>query len=135
MATIYYTGQTKIKIYYRKEIIIMEYKLRKAIEEKDWFIEKDGENWILSKFTPAGEDYFFTIRNSNILEDVKEEFETFDADEHVDMWIPHRGTYGVPTSVRTLIEDAEKIKDYLSELYTIVEKYYGKTETRTESSK
>lgn len=44
------------------------------------------------------------------------EYEDFDADEHAAMWIESRGERGIPSSIRTLIDDADAIKEMLKEL-------------------
>lgn len=37
----------------------------------------------------------------------------FDADEHASLYIENRGTHGIPNDIKTLIEDAESIKEKL----------------------
>ena len=40
----------------------------------------------------------------------------FDIDEHVELWVEHRGEGGCPSAVRELVEDAEAIKQMLKTL-------------------
>lgn len=52
----------------------------------------------------------------NFPESVYEYARDFDADEHAEMWVRHRGEGGCPSSVRKLIDDADAIKEMLEEL-------------------
>ena len=52
----------------------------------------------------------------NFPESVYEYAHDFDADEHAEMWLGHRGEGGCPSSVRELIDDADAIKEMLEEL-------------------
>ena len=51
--------------------------------------------------------------DSGFIEEFKQLANDFDADEHAEMWLPHRGENGVPDDIRTLIDDAEGIKNKL----------------------
>ena len=96
----------------------MDKKLKDKIEELGWFITKGGnEDWLLSKYSPAGEDFGIVVSQANFLEDVKSEAENFDVDDHVDALAEMRGTHGVPGSFKILVEDAEDIQTMLTELY------------------
>ncbi len=71
----------------------------------------------LSQYSPAGEDFSFTAEKKNFAHSVNEYAENFDADEHAEMWIENMHTVrGVPQSIRTLINDADAIKEMLTEL-------------------
>lgn len=72
------------------------------------------------KYSPAGEDFGFDIYFEDITDipdEVGKFYNSFDIDEHIEMWIEARrnGTSGVP-STRTLVKDAEDIDKMLDEL-------------------
>lgn len=73
-----------------------------------------------SQYTPAGEDWIETIwfdgSQKSFVDSVKERVDYFDVDEEVEVWIPHRGTSGVPSSISVLVEDAEWKLNELKEL-------------------
>ena len=78
----------------------------------------------LEKYSPEGEDFSmiidFETENpvDSFLKDLKDYYEDFDPDEHAEMWIEARGRVsGVPNSIRTLIDDAEAIKEMIYELW------------------
>ena len=97
-------------------------KLKKAIEAKadelGWSIYRDDEGgWDFGKYSPAGEDFSFYVGGEDIVKEVYEYYEGFDPDEHAKMWIEAQGRVsGVPSSIRTLIDDAEAIDEMLKEL-------------------
>lgn len=76
----------------------------------------------LEKYSPAGEDFLMVIdfdkedQADTFISDLREYFEDFDVDEHVEMWLPSRGKGGCPSSVRELVEDAEAIEKMVEEL-------------------
>ena len=49
-------------------------------------------------------------------EQVREYAYDFDPEEHAEMWVESRGKRGVPDSIRTLIDDADAIKEMAFEL-------------------
>lgn len=86
-------------------------------ERLDWSVHECEDGSVeLEKHSPAGEDFIFTVSSENFVREVKEYAADFDVDEHVEMWVNSRGTRGVPSSVRTLVEDAEAIDEMLEEL-------------------
>ena len=69
------------------------------------------------KYSPAGEDYMFTVWYKSLIDipdGVTEVYQTFDAEEHAKLWI-NSGASGVP-DLRTLLDDADAIRDMLEEL-------------------
>lgn len=88
---------------------------------------QDGENYItLERFTPAGEDWcpiiWFDGTNEGFVESVRKLYENFDVDEEAEIYIENRGKNGIPSSIRTLINDAEWKEDVLGELAEELEK-------------
>lgn len=93
-------------------------KRQKAICEKlGWEVQPEGNRVVLSQSSPAGEDFFFYVDNKKFAENVSEFAEEFDPDEHAEMWVKcMHSVRGVPQSIRILIDDADAIKEMLTEL-------------------
>ena len=70
--------------------------------------------------TPAGEDVVMTVwydgTENGFVEAMRKLSDDFDVDEHVELNSSSRGENGVPDSIRTLVEDAEWIDAFLSDL-------------------
>lgn len=102
-------------------------KLKEIIEKLGWKIDNisfgDGEvGWDLQQYSPAGEDFYFSIcHNNDVATAIKEitqyAEDGFDIDEHIEMWIEAKrnGVRDVP-GTRELVNDAEEIKRMLEEL-------------------
>lgn len=113
-------------------------KILRTIEENGFTYEYEDDNIIyLQMYTPAGEDWSIETPLGDTDEDfvkaVREYADNFDVDEEAEKWIERRGQRGVPSSIRTLVEDAEwkeraidmlanSLEDCLS---TIQKKYYA----------
>ena len=82
-------------------------------ENQGWNVNVYETEIELSKYTPAGEDFSFTIETDDDPQKQVEEYANdFDVDEHVKMWI---GGLGAP-SIRALLEDAEWLDEDLQRL-------------------
>ncbi len=90
-----------------------------------WSIyEGDDNEYEFSQYSPAGEDFAFCVSGTTadeIIDGVREYAREFDVDEHVEMWIEARrhGVGGVP-SARTLVHDAETLKEWLEDLASVL---------------
>lgn len=96
-----------------------------AAEEIDWAVHIEDDCIEFEKYSPAGEDFIFTIVGNDegaVAEKVREYAYDFDPDEHAEMWVESRGKRGVPDSIRTLIDDADAIKEMLFELADVLRK-------------
>lgn len=90
-----------------------------AAELLDWSVHINDDCIEFEKYSPAGEDFIFTITGNDearVVEQVREHAYDFDPDEHAEMWVESRGKRGVPDSIRTLIDDADAIKEMVFEL-------------------
>ena len=72
--------------------------------------------------SPCGEDIGFEVDKENytfddIFEEVMSNFKYFDVDEHAIMWYETNGKSGAPTDLRTLLNDAQSIKNMYGYLY------------------
>ena len=87
-------------------------------EDLGWRVHFYDDNSIeFETYSPAGEDFIFSIEGRDIVREVAEYAYDFDADEHASMWINARERVpGVPKSVRTLIDDADEIQKMLDEV-------------------
>ena len=95
----------------------MNNKQRKICDELGWVLREDGEYVDVCQYSPAGEDFFFTVPKRNFATEVDQYADDFDADEHAEMWISCRNAVrGIPQSIRTLIDDADAIQEMLYKL-------------------
>ena len=93
------------------------------IETLDWDVYCDGDGSVeLYQFSPAGEDFGFTVSESNLIEDVKDYAESFDSEEHAAMWYDAKQ--------HELVEDADAIQEMLEDLATNLCAYREKEETK-----
>ena len=92
----------------------MNKKHRKICDKLGWVLREDDKYVDVCQYSPAGEDFFFTVPKRNFAQEVDQYADDFDADEHAEMWIECRNTVrGVPQSIRTLINDADAIQEML----------------------
>ena len=81
----------------------------------------------LEKYSPAGEDFILTVfyeDAADFVHKVWEQYEAFDVDEHVEMWILARERVkGVPKA-SVLVKDAEEIEKMIEELYDALNDKY-----------
>lgn len=98
--------------------------LQTAIENHGWNITAYNDSyWDISQFSPAGEDFFFTINHNNsvkkAIEEISQYANDFDVDEHIEMWVEARqidnNRLKVPP-IKILVEDAEAIQEMLDNL-------------------
>ena len=102
------------------------------IETLGWDVYCDGDGSVeLYQFSPAGEDFGFTVSANNLIEDVKDYAESFDSEEHAAMWYDagQSGVRGVP-SLHELVEDADAIQEMLNDLATNLCAYREKEESK-----
>ena len=72
--------------------------------------------------SPCGEDIGFEVYKEDytfddIFEEVMSNFKYFDVEEHAIMWYETHGKSGAPTDLRTLLNDAQAIKNMYGYLY------------------
>ena len=102
---------------------------QEILEEQGWRlldIETEGnkayveiENW-----SPAGEDLPETIfidENDTFASAARKWADSFDKDEHVELWVESRGKRGVPSTIRELVDDAEEIQQMFNDLADALE--------------
>ncbi len=105
----------------------------KVIKDCGWNVNVTNKDIEIENWSPAGENLVeYLNKDADIFVQVSEIALSFDIDEHVEPLIEMRGTYGVPSSISTLIEDAEKIQCMYSELANKLLKKKKEIEARRE---
>ena len=102
---------------------------RDAIEKLDWDIveiNRQMGSWYveIENFSPAGEDLCETIwieDGETLAQAALRWADSFDVDEHVELWLGSRGENGVPATARELVEDAEAIQEMFDNLAKAIE--------------
>lgn len=95
----------------------MKKRLKHICENLGWKIYEYKTDVELENYSPAGEDFSFCVDKKDLVKNITEYADDFDADEHAEMWVKNMHTVrGVPQSIRTLINDADAIKEMLMEL-------------------
>lgn len=101
--------------------------LEELIENQGWEIYVDDNTWELRQYSPAGEDYFFSINHNGEVETAVSEIidycaNGFDQEEHIKELLEAKtnGFQGVP-EVSVLVEDAQDIQDMLDDLCDLVQ--------------
>jgi hypothetical protein len=93
-------------------------KIIEAAEKLDWTVKEYQDGTAeFSQYSPAGEDFSFTVNTENAAQEIYEYYDNFDVDDHIEMWVEAKqnGVAGVP-SIRRLVEDAEAISEMLKTL-------------------
>lgn len=103
----------------------LEQKYLDVLEKHEWAVSSytDDGRVEIEKYSPAGEDFLICVEVENFPDAVMEYYESFDIDDHIDMWVEARrnGVSGIP-STRRLAIDAEAIDEMLKELaYALAE--------------
>lgn len=89
--------------------------LIEAIKKQDWNVIDEGQYLELFFYSPAGEEFFITLKGyttQEIIESLKN-YE-FDAEAHAASWFGQNA--GEPSSLQELLNDAEVIKEKIEEL-------------------
>ena len=113
-------------------------KMFDKMQELDWKfdvpeIEEGIEVEIeIENYSPEGENLATTIcfdgTPMGLINALDEHYESFDVDEHVELWIDGRGKNGVPSSIKDLVADAEAIEEMYKELYEAICEIYKEGE-------
>lgn len=93
-------------------------KIREAAERLEWNVTEYEDGTVeFQQYSPAGEDFSFTVNAENAAKEIYEYYDDFDVDDHIEMWVEAKknGVAGVP-SIRRLVEDAEEISEMLEAL-------------------
>jgi hypothetical protein len=93
-------------------------------KENGYIVE--GEYW-----SNLGEDVIISLviekpTIKEVIEEMYEVYYNFDPEEHAAELYYSRGEYGKPTSLRELLEDADRQAERLQEIYNIMQRLYNK---------
>ena len=97
-------------------------KLCEAAEALGWSWGESDGMVELEMWSPAGEDFFFAVPRDDVVNGVREFSRTFDTEEHVSELLEAKrnGFAGVP-DMKTLVEDADAIREMLGDLADAME--------------
>lgn len=92
-------------------------KMKKICENLGWDIYISSGYVDLSKYSPVGEDFSFSVSVEDFINDVNYYATSFDEEEHIEMLVDAKksGISGIP-SIKELVKDAAAIKETLIEL-------------------
>lgn len=101
-------------------------RIEKVVENTDWsvYINKDNHDVEFSAYTPAGQDFNFSIEVdeeddlSDIADKINEYVDDFDPDYEASLWIGEdgHGKNGAPYHVKDIVKDMEKAEEMMKEL-------------------
>ena len=107
----------------------MNEKLYEIIESNGFSVSSDGDCFTeLEFYSDKGEDVIITVQHDNtergFIEGLYEWWEDFDPEEHAVSWYNVKDTvYGVPQSIRALLDDADSIDENVEKLLNDLYKY------------
>ena len=80
----------------------LEQKYLDVLEKHEWAVSSytDDGRVEIEKYSPAGEDFLICVEVENFPDAVMEYYESFDVDDHIDMWVEARrnGVSGIPST-------------------------------------
>lgn len=97
--------------------------LKRKAEELDWSWDESDDRYVqISKYSPAGEDFFLVLNAGSLVDEIRDWSNSFDTERHVHELLDAKdnGFRGVP-SLKTLVEDADAIQEMLEELADAME--------------
>ena len=110
-------------------------KVNKSMETDFFMVVKENESRsehrpqysvLLQTHSPLGEDLpeeFEVDTVEELVKEMRERADIYDADEHAELYIGMRGSHGVPyCSIRDLLDDADKIGEMYNALADVLEK-------------
>lgn len=105
-------------------------KLIGMIEDHDFKIYQEDDNvFEFQKYSPAGQDFSFTIDTEGSLDyflhNILEYYCDFDVSYETSLWLDSdgHGKNGAPYDMKDLYEDMKVCHEFIIELYNIVDKY------------
>lgn len=97
--------------------------LIEVAEELGWSITEEGENqYLFSKFSPAGQDFNISVDGEDaeeLIDNIYEVYTNFDVSEEAYLWLDEtgHGTNGAPYDMRDLYNDMEACEQMILDLY------------------
>lgn len=91
--------------------------------------EKNTVTFDFSKFTPAGQDFFFSVTMQgddldSLIAEMSDYYESFDVDEETYLWLDSdgHGKNGAPYRMRDVLEDMEAAEKMMGDLLEAIRK-------------
>ena len=106
--------------------------LIEKLENKGYSVVIGETDCCISKYSSAGQDFFFTVDIGENLNDFAENIydygESFDVDEEAYLWIGSdgHGINGAPYHISDIVKDMEECGNMIYEAYKIVTEYIEK---------
>lgn len=99
----------------------------KIAEALDWTVETDRNEFELSKYSPAGQDFNLSVTAKNadeLIEKLYARYEDFDVSEEAYLWLDDsgHGKNGAPYDMKDLYEDMEACEKMILELHDALSK-------------
>lgn len=97
-------------------------KVIKTIEGLGFHVEQEENGFLISKFSPAGQDFSFEIEGETLEELINntyDYYENYDVSYETYLWLDDtgHGTNGAPCDMKDLYEDMEACKEMIYEIY------------------
>ena len=92
----------------------------------------NGKGFLFSKFSPAGQDFNFSIEPfdtfEGLLEQIKGYHDCFDVDYETYIWLDNDGHGGEwrPYHIKDIVQDMEACRNMILELYNLLKEEYDK---------
>lgn len=93
-------------------------------------INKQDDEYVaeVEFYSPLGEDFIMTIffdgTNRDFVQQFQEYYYDYDADAHAADLIEYRGTNGVPSSIRDILDDAEAIDSMIKKMSNVLNRVF-----------
>lgn len=93
------------------------------IEELEWNIQDEGNDYLLSQFSPAGQDFNIYVNKADdvdtFINNIYKTYENYDISEEVSYWVgvDGHGINGAPYELEDLLEDMKWCKQAIYDLW------------------
>lgn len=97
--------------------------LIEKIESLKWIVQKEGEStYLLSKFSPIGQDFNINIEGKTVeqlVDDLKQTYDDFDVSYETYLWLDNtgHGANGAPYEMEDVLNDMKDCEQMILDLY------------------
>ena len=97
-------------------------KMIEIAQNNEWTVTVDESDYTFSKYSPAGQDFNFTVSGDTaqeIIDGVRERYNNFDCSSEAYLWLDSdgHGTNGAPYDMKEVYEDMEACEQMIDELW------------------
>ena len=102
-------------------------KLIEKIEGLGWVVDKEDEEYRMSRYSPAGQDFSFVVEAGEdteaFIQNIKQAYDDYDVSEEAYLWLDDsgHGQRGAPYDMKDVYEDMEACEAMILELYQQLE--------------